>query len=464
MAIKRVTDDYYRVKDKEQKKIPVLRANSAPSPAVLNSSIKKREKNIIEGVATPEVDRDRSIIHAYEELPNYDAIQRDKDFWAASENDNAGVNYQNMLKKQSMVDEYNAAKNRQITNALNNYGGNSETIPTLAGVNYNKLLHPFKYADAKKEIEPYLAENGITMEQLENYFKRQTYEDQNKKATEYAKEHPVLGTAESFVTNQIGNVNTGANAVASYLQGKPIEENQASSEYGKLTGAIRGTVKDEIKNNANTKVGGALASGAYDVLTGLGDMGMSMALTGFNQPGSLALMSYGAGAQTLNDQSDKKTTDDQKIASALASSGIEAITEMIPLDNLFKMANNPAGRQTFKQIIGNVLKQAGQEATEEAVSEVANTFADNLINGQNSDYAQDIQNYVAQGMTQEQATRQAILDVAKNSAYSALIGGISGGIMGGAANVVNNTKYFGPICRIILLTKPIFVYVFRISG
>ena len=110
-------------------------------------------------------------------------------------------------------------------------------------------------------------------------------------------------------------------------------------------------------------------------------MGMSLALGGGNQAASLGLMSFGAGAQNLNAQKGKDTTADQKIATALASGAIEAITEKIPLDNLFKLANNPAGRQTVKQIFKNVLKQAGQEATEEAVSEVANSFVDRVING-----------------------------------------------------------------------------------
>ena len=76
---------------------------------------------------------------------------------------------------------------------------------------------------------------------------------------------------------------------------------------------------------------------------------------------------------------DKNVTPNQMMGTAAMSGLIEVLTEKIPLENLFKVAKS-GGKQTVKQIIGNVLKQAGVEGTEEGISELANAFADNVIN------------------------------------------------------------------------------------
>lgn len=409
----------------------------------------QRKKNIIDGSAEVNVDRDRSIINEFESMPDYTAKQRNEDFWSGMAQLQAGQtpDYTEAQKRtkqyndrQAMVDEYNAAKNRQITKALDNYTGDAD-IPMLAGANANAIFHPLQYSKAQQNIQPYLEQNGITLDQLADYYRTQALAQQNKDMAAFAKEHPVLGTGASFVTNQIGNAATGLDALAAYTQGKPIGTNQSVNEYGKLTPTIRGTVREGIKANADTDLGGAIGAGAYDVLTSLGDMGMALALGGGNQAATLGLMSYGAGAQNLNEQKGRGTTADQMMATAVSAGLIEALTEAIPLDNLFKMANNKATRATVKQVLKNVLSQAGQEATEEAISEIANAFMDNAINGEKSDYAQAVQTYVNGGLSEEEAKTKARLDVLANAGYSALIGGITGGIMGAGGSVVGNARY-----------------------
>lgn len=341
--------------------------------------------------------------------------------------------------KEQLVNDYNEAKNRQIESALNNYTPqDANTLPMLAGVNYTKIFQRGQYKDAMNEIAPYLAENNITPAQVEDYYRKQVYAEQNRKAEENALENPFLYNLSTYVTSPIGKAGVAANAVKSLITGEPLAANQSLNEYAKLAPTIRQTIGEDIEWNTNSELEGKAKRLLYDTANSIGDMGMSLALGGGNQAASLALMSTGAGADTLTEQMGKDTTDAQKLATALSSGIVEALTEKIPLDNLFKVANNTATKQTVKQIIGNALKQAGQEATEEAVSEIVNAVFDNAINGAQSDYQQTVQAYMSQGMNEIQASKKARMDIAGNAVYSALAGALSGGIMGTGASVVGN--------------------------
>lgn len=436
-------DDEIKKKVENQGPIPSLKA---PMMAVTQEMIQKsnssrpqssiRERNVLPGSAEVKVNKQKSedekLIREYEAMPDY-GINRTANVKLYKNGEYVGSDiYDNANKKQSMVNEYNAAKQRQISDALDRYTGNAD-IPMLAGAGVNATLHPFQYAQAQNDILPYLQQNNITLDQLADYYGAQAMTEQNKKAKAYAEEHPVLSFLSRPVTNVLTSGISGLDALSSYAQGKPIGSNQTINAYGQLTPTISNTIREGIDN--------PIGKTAYDVANAVGDMGMSLALGGGNQLATLGLMSFNAGANTLNEQKDKNTTADQKIAMGLASGLIEAATEAIPLDNLFRLAKNTGGRQTIKQIMKNVLKQAGQEATEEAVSEVANAFADNLINGEQSDYANAVTGYMATGMSEDEAKRKAMGDIALNAGYSALVGGLTGGIMGGGASVVGNARY-----------------------
>ena len=387
---------------------------------------------------------DEQIISEYESVPDYNIGKRLLDIVTLNNfNTSNREKYQQQQAqndRQFKLKEYQAAKDRQISAALNEYQPQNEnTIPMLAGSWANEKLHPFQYAAAQKEIQPYLEEKGITLDQLDQYYKTQALREQNKQMAQSASDHPVLNTLNSIAANQIGALNTGADAVMSLLQGKPLGSNTAVDEYADLSRTIRGNINENIKNNAKTQWGGELGSLAYNVGTSLGDMGMSMALGGFNEPVTLKLMAYNAGANTLDEQKAKNTTDAQKLATALASYEIEYWTNKLPLENLFRLANNPAGKQTAKQIFRNIVGQMASEGSEELVSDLANAITDNFFNQSQSDYQQSMAAYMAQGMTRDQAQTQAMKDIVNNAMYSGLAGALSGGVMAGGASAINNS-------------------------
>lgn len=442
--IKGVDNEDYKIR-KPKKEIPMLRsAVELPKTAERTRELTEREK-------------EDEFIREYNSIPDYNVFER-----AANLAGNAITNLVNLdsggrgkntytdeyAKKSKMTDEYNRIINKRAQEAMDAYQSEGGTgLPVLAGVNASQMFNKKEYQKAQEEIVPYLRKQGVTFEQFEDLMRAQALQEQNRNMAEYAKEHPALATGASFVTNQISGLEGAVNAANNYLSGTPLNSNQAMQEYAKLTPTIRGEVRENIKNgnysdnsNVNKFLQNAGAT-AYDVATGIGDMGMSLALGGGNQAASLALMSTGAGANTLNEQMDKDTDPWQKMATAVASGAIEALTEKLPLDNLFKFANTKAGKNTVKQVIMNVLKQTVTEAGEEAVSEVANNIVDRIINGDQSNYEQNIHGYMDQGMSKDDATKQAVFDVLKDTGYSALVGGLSGGVMAAGSSMMGNVKY-----------------------
>ena len=439
-----------KIEDELKNRVPALRNNIATAPVttVTTQKVEKAEtepSHVGSGRRKGESyqkERDKAVVEEYESIPDYNVFERAADSIGRTANKIFGGSggrgseskSEMYARKSELTDRYNKIINQKTQEALNDYqASGGDKIPVLAGVNANEILHPFQYAAARKEIEPLLQQYGVSFEQLEDFYRKQALEQQNQNMASYAKDHPILATGASFVTNAIGGLEGAVGGLTNYLEGKPMNANQALTEYGKLTPTIRETVKEGIGN----PVGQTL----YDVETSIGDMLYSIALGGGSKAASLGLMSTNAGANTLNQQMDKDTDPWQKVATATASGAVEAITELLPMESLFRMVNNPAGRQTAKQLMVNVLKQAGMEAGEEAISDIANNFVDGVVNGSQSDYNQNIQSYMAQGMTEDQARLKAETDIAKNAAYSALVGGLSGGVMGGGANVINNINY-----------------------
>lgn len=94
------------------------------------------------------------------------------------------------------------------------------------------------------------------------------------------------------------------------------------------------------------------------------------------------------------------------------SAGIETLTEMLPLENLLKIVNTPAGRGAIK----TVLKQMGIEGAEETVSYVANYIADKAAADPNAKFSLE------------------------DMVQSAAAGALSGGIMGGAGAAISRVS------------------------
>lgn len=94
-----------------------------------------------------------------------------------------------------------------------------------------------------------------------------------------------------------------------------------------------------------------------------------------------------------------------------------------------------AGKKPLKQVVENVLKQAGVEAAEEELSLIGSLLAEGSILREKSSYNQQITQLMNEGMTEEEARKQANLDILKEAGETFLISAFSGGLSGGGAEI-----------------------------
>ena len=341
-------------------------------------------------------------------------------------------------QKQSLYPEYREAKDRQISSFLKDNDITDELIKNATGYRDTQGTRgaqymPDSYINANNQLSAIASSNGITVKDILDYTDAQKAKAKQAERVDTADKNGVLGTIQSILLKPLTAATSGFTELGNYIAGRPIGSDEGMNAFSETPNAMRGTVKENISESIDNKVLRNLANFGYDISTSIGDMGTSM-LAG---PGSLALMSVEAGSDKLNDVKRKNLTPDQMMASAFTSAAIEALTEKIPLDNLFKMAKSGAKKST-KEIIKNVLKQAGTEASEEAISEVSNSIMDYLITGDESDYMQSVNQYKASGLSDAEARNKARMDVVKNVGMSALAGGVSGGVMAGGASAFSN--------------------------
>ena len=382
---------------------------------------------------------DSEIISKYESIPDTNLLFRGLGTVTAPYAGRpATAEQQAYNQKQSLYPEYREAKDRQISSFLKDNDITDELIKNATGYRDTQGTRgaqymPDSYINANNQLSAIASSNGITVKDILDYTDAQKAKAKQAERVDTADKNGVLGTIQSILLKPLTATTSAFTELGNYIAGRPIGSDEGMNAFSNTPNAMRGAVKENISESIDNKVLRNLANFGYDISTSIGDMGTSM-LAG---PGSLALMSVEAGSDKLNDVKRKNLAPDQMMASAFTSAAIEALTEKIPLDNLFKMAKSGAKKST-KEIIKNVLKQAGTEASEEAISEVSNSIMDYLITGDESDYMQSVNQYKASGLSDAEARNKARMDVVKNVGMSALAGGVSGGVMAGGASAFSN--------------------------
>ena len=256
--------------------------------------------------------------------------------------------------------------------------------------------------------------------------------------SEWAREHPILGGLTNVVSwplNIPAYVANAEQAVKNFITGKD-EQDPHVSAYGLTkigTGTAKGT--QEAARSAATQAFGSETAGdvaAFLAGTGLsiGQNATQIALLG---PYSLAGMSISAAGSATADALDRGATPQQAFIVGTSSGAIEAVTEKIPLDNLFRLAKEGGGKG-LKAAVIELLKQMGTEASEEMISEIANNIVDTAVMGDSSEYQMYVRELQAAGLSKEEAERQAFQQFYLiNVGLAGLGGAISGGVMSGGA-------------------------------
>ena len=246
----------------------------------------------------------------------------------------------------------------------------------------------------------------------------------------------VLTTLGSIAAKPIGSV--------AALEGRLDELGQRTGRYSTLDPYSPGdTVNnffDDAKQNVQKQIEGDGANifrkGAavlYQAGTGAVENVLGAITLG---PGvTAAVNATGQLTRTISEASQRGATPGQAYLLAASSAALDYAMDKIPLDTLFGLA-----KEGSTSALKAALKQAGIEASTEGASFIGSQLLDMAILQQNSEYAQNVQNYREQGMNQQDAVHQANKDLVSQAGQQLLVAGLSGGVSAGVSTAIGNAR------------------------
>lgn len=245
-----------------------------------------------------------------------------------------------------------------------------------------------------------------------------------------------LTTLGSIVAKPIGSV--------AALEGRLDELGQRTGRYSTLDPYSPGdTVNnffDDAKQNVQQQIAGdgsnVFRKGAavlYQAGTGTVENVLGAITLG---PGvTAAVNATGQLTRTISEASARGATAGQAYLLATSSAALDYAMDKIPLDNLFGLA-----KEGSTSALKAAFKQAGIEMTTEGASFIGSQLLDMAILQQNSEYAQNVQNYRDQGMNQQDAVHQANKDLVSQAGQQLLVAGLSGGVSAGVSTAIGNAR------------------------
>jgi hypothetical protein len=263
-----------------------------------------------------------------------------------------------------------------------------------------------------------------------------TAQEDRQKTQEFAKEHPVLGTLQSIVTN-LGNslsLLPLADTVDSVV-GIDIDTNDKLHTISRLTNDLREGAKSNLGETGQFIYDTAMSavdSASYVAMgNALGVAGEAAGIanaTNYVPEIVNGLMSNIVAQQAIVEGKEKGYSDTKAVSMGIIQAAIEAITEQYSLDSIIKHPN--------------LLKGALVEGSEEVASNWLNNVVDAVANGDKNRYRQAIEEYRQENpnASNGEALASAICDSFKDDGLSFIAGGLSGAAMSGTQVGINKVK------------------------
>lgn len=270
----------------------------------------------------------------------------------------------------------------------------------------------------------------------ETYSNYVTAQGDRQKTQEFAKEHPVLGTLQSIVTN-LGNslsLLPLADTVDSVV-GIDIDTNDKLHTISRLTNDLREGAKSNLGETGQFIYDTAMSavdSASYVAMgNALGVAGEAAGIanaTNYVPEIVNGLMSNIVAQQAIVEGKEKGYSDTKAVSMGIIQAAIEAITEQYSLDTIIKHPN--------------LLKGALVEGSEEVASNWLNNVVDAVANGDKNRYRQSIEEYKQKNpnASNGEALASAICDSFKDDGLSFIAGGLSGAAMSGTQVGINKVK------------------------
>lgn len=306
---------------------------------------------------------------------------------------------------------------------------------TLDDYNYINKLSDKERTQIEKNFKN-LKKEGYDTESLYKWYERER--DAEKAAettrisTEYADEHPILGSIASVGARLGGAVPDAAKYISTDLD-KKYNGGDGYINPEATNTAISDAMRAKVSENINNDFGSFL----YNTGMSMADFASLLPLNAVpgGQALSLGIMGTSAGVGAASEVINNGGTIDNAVKTGIASGIAETLFEKLSLEQL--SAFKASGKSTFRAAVGNVLKGAFTEGSEEAFTDLANRLTDDAINKDLSSYNLAKKNYMEQGMNEADAENAASWDFWKNVGLDFAGGAISGGVLNLATAGVN---------------------------
>lgn len=343
----------------------------------------------------------------------------------------------NDVKAYTTLQKYYALQKADETQKLiNDTGASIDDIRTSSAeyYNYAKNLTENEKIQIVSDYEN-LKNQGYDVDKLYKYFSREQEEklteEQNKILTDYAQEHPVLGSVASVGLNLGGGVADAAKYIGTELDSKFNNGdgyiNPESTNVYKAQ-AVRDTVSEDM---------GRLGKFLYSTGMSMADFLSTAAISAVpgGQAVGLALLGTSAGVSAANDVIESGGDIDHAVMTGIAAGIAETLFEKVSLEQL--KAFKQGDVNSVKDFVKNLIKGSFTEGSEEAFTDMANAITDQIINGDMSQLSQQYNEYLQSGMSEREAWWQTVLGFSEQTLLDFAGGALSGGVMSGGAMAIN---------------------------
>ena len=306
---------------------------------------------------------------------------------------------------------------------------------TLDDYNYINKLSDKERTQIEKDFKD-LKKEGYDTESLYKWYERERdaakAAETTRTSTEYADEHPILGSIASVGARLGGAVPDAVKYVSTDLD-KKYNGGDGYINPEATNTAISDAMRAKVSENINNDFGSFL----YNTGMSMADFASLLPLNAVpgGQALSLGIMGTSAGVGAANEVINNGGTIDNAVKTGIASGIAETLFEKVSLEQLsvFKAS----GKSTFRAAVGNVLKGAFTEGSEEAVTDLANRLTDDAINKNLSSYNLSKKKFMEQGMSEAEAENAASWDFWKSVGLDFAGGAVSGGVLNLATAGVN---------------------------
>lgn len=323
--------------------------------------------------------------------------------------------------------------------------GGAYTPRTDGGYNniyelYQELEEKKKQAVERMAAEEYDYDRMAQFEQMQR--DAEEYEKSVQEWETWAKEHPILSSAETVLVSPFQGIDYLKTMVGGIGTSDPsnlqtyVPMNVYNMDATNFVSTVRGTVSKEIEESTDWELFGQnVASFLYQTGMSVADSAVQVgAATALGVPTAATFfMGASAASNQAKDVIERGGTNEQAFWGGLAAGAAEALFEKVSIDRLLSVHSV----SSMKDLLKETVKQAGVEASEEMLTEISNIITDAAIMGDKSNFEAMVAQYEMQGLSEDEAKKQALLDSIGQVAWAGAGGALSGAAMGGVVNTMN---------------------------